>query len=206
MTKISSLTELEALYGPPVERALWKEIEYLNEHYQQFIEASPFLIMATYGEKGLDCSPRGDPAGFVRVVDKNTILIPDRKGNNRIDSLRNIVENPKIGLIFLVPNVGETVRVSGTAEIIADPELCDTFIINGRSPRSVISVTVEKAYFQCQKAIARSKLWDPNGYVERSSLPTAGQMAKYFTNKKQIEFDAEEYDRNYPEHMKKTIY
>ena len=149
MTKISSLTELEALYGPPVERALWKEIEYLNEHYQQFIEASPFLIMATYGEKGLDCSPRGDPAGFVRVVDKNTILIPDRKGNNRIDSLRNIVENPKIGLIFLVPNVGETVRVSGTAEIIADPELCDTFIINGKSPRSVISVTVEKAYFQC---------------------------------------------------------
>ena len=206
MTKISSLTELEALYGPPVERALWKEIEYLNEHYQQFIEASPFLIMATYGEKGLDCSPRGDPAGFVRVVDKNTILIPDRKGNNRIDSLRNIVGNPKIGLIFLVPNVGETVRVSGTAEIIADPELCDTFIINGKPPRSVISVTVEKAYFQCQKALARSKLWDPSSHIDRKSLPTAGQMAKYFTEKKQIEFDADEYDRNYPEHMKKTIY
>ncbi len=206
MTKINTLAELEALYGPPIERALWKEIEYLNPHYQQFIEASPFLIMATYGEKGMDCSPRGDPAGFVRVVDKNTLLIPDRKGNNRIDSLRNIVENPKIGLIFLVPNVGETVRVSGTAEIIADAELCQSFAINDKIPRSVISVTVEKAYFQCQKALARSKLWDPQSFVERSSLPTAGQMAKYFTEKKQIEFDAEEYDKNYPEHMKKTIY
>jgi uncharacterized protein len=206
MTKISSIAELESLYGPPVERALWKEIEYLSEHYQQFIQASPFLIMATYGEKGMDCSPRGDPAGFVRVVDKNTLLIPDRKGNNRLDSLRNIIENPKVGLIFLVPNVGETVRVSGTAEIIADPELCDSFAINGKAPKSIISVTVEKAYFQCQKALARSKLWDPNNYVERSSLPTAGQMAKYFSDKKQVEFDAEEYDRNYPEHMKKTIY
>lgn len=206
MSKINSIEELEALYGPPVERALWKEIEYLSPHYQEFIEASPFLIMATYGDKGIDCSPRGDPAGFVKVADKNTLYIPDRKGNNRLDSLRNLIQTPKIGLIFMIPNVGETIRVSGTAEINTDPTLCESFSINGKPPKSIISVNIEKAYFQCQKALARSKLWDANSYVERSTLPTAGQMAKYFTDKKQVEFDAEAYDKNYPEHMKKTIY
>ncbi|MCJ8274282.1 MAG: pyridoxamine 5'-phosphate oxidase family protein, partial [Psychrosphaera sp.] len=108
MEKITSIEQLEQVYGQPVERALWKEIDHINPHYRQFIEASPFLILATFGEKGIDCSPKGDPKGFVRVVDEKTIHIPDRRGNNRLDSLRNIVTNPNVGLIFLIPNAGET--------------------------------------------------------------------------------------------------
>lgn len=206
MKKITSLEMLEDTYGQPVERALWKEIDYINHHYQQFIQASPFLIMATYGEKGVDCSPRGDPAGFVRVKDSKTLLIPDRKGNNRLDSLKNLIANNQIGLIFLVPNVGETIRISGRAEILIDEALCQSFAMQGKPASSVISVTVEKAYFQCQKALVRSSLWDPDQYIERDKLPTAGQMAKFFSLQKSVEFDAEDYDKNYPEHMKKTLY
>jgi PPOX class probable FMN-dependent enzyme len=206
MDKVQTLEQLEQVYGQPVERALWKEIDHINHHYRQFIEASPFLILATYGEKGVDCSPRGDPAGFVRVTDDKHILIPDRRGNNRLDSLRNIVVNPKVGLIFMVPYAGETIRVSGTAQIIIDKSLCESFAINGKAASSVLSITVEKAYFQCQKAIARSKLWDSTSYIDRKSLPTAGQMAKLFTDNHGIAFDHESYDKNYPEHLKKTIY
>ena len=206
MTIINSIGELEALYGQPVERAVWKEIDHINDHYRQFIESSPFIIMATYGEKGIDCSPRGDPAGFVRVVDSKHLLIPDRKGNNRLDSLRNIINNPQIGLIFMIPNVGETIRVSGTAEISNDSELCQSFAINAKAPQSVISITVEKAYFQCQKAIARSKLWQPTEYIDRSTLPSAGQMAQHFSELNSVKFDGAKYDKDYPEHMNKTIY
>jgi PPOX class probable FMN-dependent enzyme len=204
--KITSLEILEDVYGQPVERALWKEIDHINDHYRQFIEASPFLILATSGDQGIDCSPRGDPAGFVRVVDKNYLLIPDRKGNNRLDSLRNIVINNQVGLIFLIPDVGETIRVSGRAEILLDKNLCESFSINEKPASSVLSVKVEKAYFQCQKAIARSSLWDSSRYIDRKELPTAGQMAKYFSDLKKVDFDWESYDQNYPEHMKKTIY
>ncbi len=158
MNKISSIAELETIYGKPVERALWKEIDYISDQYRQLIEASPFLVLATHGEKGVDCSPRGDPAGFVRVVSPKQIMIPDRRGNNRLDSLRNIILNPDIGLIFLIPGVGETLRVSGKAEIMIDVELCNSFEIQGKPATSVISIHVEKVYFQCQKAIARSKL------------------------------------------------
>jgi len=206
MKEITSIEMLEDLYGKPVERALWKEIDHINAHYRQFIEASPFLIMATYGEEGVDCSPRGDPAGFVRVIDEKHLLIPDRKGNNRLDSLRNIINNGKIGLIFIIPNVGETIRVSGRAKILIDEELCDSFSINGKPASSVLSVEVEKAYFQCQKAIVRSSLWDASSYIDRKELPTAGQMAEYFSTQQGIEFDGNSYDKNYPEHMKKTIY
>ncbi len=206
MKKITSLAMLQNHYGEPVERALWKEIDHLSVHYQQFINASPFLILATYGDKGVDCSPRGDPAGFVRVVDEKTLLIPDRKGNNRLDSLKNIVVNDKVGIIFLIPNVGETIRVSGRAEIIIDQELCQSFTIQGKSASSVLKITVEKAYFQCQKALARSSLWDPSSYIERSELPTAGQMSKFFSAQNGIDFDGDTYDKNYSEHMKKTIY
>lgn len=206
MQKIKSIEALEAHYGDPIERALWKEITYLNDHYRAFIEASPFLILATHGENGLDCSPRGDPAGFVRVVDEHCLQIPDRRGNNRLDSLRNIVHNPKVGLIFLVPNVGETIRVSGTAQILVDQTLCESFSVQGKAASSVISIQVEKAFFQCQKAIARSRLWLTEHYVERSDLPSVGEMVKVFAEMNNKEFSAEEYDKNFPEHLKKTIY
>ena len=207
MNKITSIEQLESIYSrPAVDRSIWKEIDFVNDHYRQFIEASPFLILATYGEKGVDCSPRGDPPGFVRIVNKNCIQIPDRRGNNRLDSLRNIINNPKVGLIFLVPNSGETIRVSGQAEILIEPELCESFSIKGKPASSVLSVKVEKAYYQCQKAIARSRLWDSSSYIDREKLPTAGQMAEFFSATQGVEFDGEAYDHDYSDYMKKTIY
>ncbi len=206
MNTINSLSELQERYGKTVKQAQWKEIDHINDHYRQFIEASPFLILSTYGNKGIDCSPRGDPPGFVRVIDKNQLLIPDRRGNNRLDSLQNIVANGQVGLIFIVPNVGETIRVSGFAKIIVDQTLCDSFSINNKAPNSVISVKVHKAYYQCQKALVRSALWDSSTYIEREKLPTSGQMAENFSSMHNSEFDGDAYDRNYPRHIKKTIY
>jgi len=206
MKTIQSIKELERNYGEPVQGALWKEIDYINEHYRQFIEKSPFLILATNGKNGLDCSPRGDPAGFVRVVNSNLIQMPDRRDNNRLDSLRNIVHNPSVGVIFLIPGVGETIRLSGRASIVVEPALCESFAMHGKPASSVISIEVDKVYFQCQKAIARSKLWDASRHLERSELPSAGEMVKVFTDAHNFEFDAEEYDRNYPDRIKETIY
>lgn len=207
MDKITSLEMLESVYSRPVsERSLWKEIDHINEHYQKFIEASPFLIIATSGEQGVDVTPRGDPPGFVRVVSPKCLQIPDRRGNNRLDTLRNIITNPQVGLIFLVPNAGETIRVSGQAEILIDEELCQSFAINDKPASSVLSVTVEKAYFQCQKALVRSHLWDPESWADRGGLPTAGQMTRHFAEQQSEDFDGEKYDREYPEYMKETIY
>jgi PPOX class probable FMN-dependent enzyme len=207
MKKIDSIEMLESVYQlPPGERSIWKEIDHINELYRQFIEASPFLVLATSGEQGVDCSPRGDPPGFVRVATPRCIQIPDRKGNNRLDSMRNIVVNPNVGIIFLIPNVGETIRVSGKAEILVDDELCDSFSVNGKPASSVLSITVEKAYYQCQKALVRSKLWDSQSYVERAELPSAGQMTQYFSAEHGTEFDGQSYDNGYADHMTKTIY
>jgi PPOX class probable FMN-dependent enzyme len=207
MQKISSLEMLEQVYsGAVTERALWKEIDHVNELYRQFIEASPFLILASHGEAGVDCSPRGDPPGFVRVVSPQCIQIPDRRGNNRLDSFRNILENPDVGVIFLIPNVGETLRIGGKAEILIDATLCESFAIKGKPASSVLSIQVEKVYYQCQKALARSKLWNPESADRPEGLPTAGQLATHFSARHGIEFDGKSYDADYAEHMKKTIY
>lgn len=206
MKTLSNIADLEAVYGQPVDRALWKEIDHINDHYQSFIEQSSFLVLATYGPKGIDCSPRGDPPGFVRVLSKTCIQIPDRRGNNRIDSLRNIIINPKVGIIFLVPGVGETIRLRGKAQILVDPKLCESFSMNGKPASSVLSIDVTAVLFQCQKAIARSQLWHSEKHTDKRSLPTAGEMTRVFADAHNIEFDAESYDKNYPENMKKTIY
>ena len=200
---VSTIEALEAIYGEPLPQSLVKEIDYISDHYRSFIEKSPFMVLASVAEEGLDCSPRGDPAGFVRVVDEKRVMIPDRRGNNRIDTLRNIVRDPRVSLLFLVPGVGETLRINGRAEISVDPELCGSFDMNGKTPRSVIIVTADRVYFQCQKALARSRLWDPDAQVERKELPTAGKILQSLSRD---EFDGEAYDRNYPEHLKKTIY
>ena len=200
---ISTIEALEAIYGEPLPQSLVKEIDYISDHYRSFIKKSPFMVLASVAEEGLDCSPRGDPAGFVRVVDEKTLMIPDRRGNNRIDTLRNIVRDPRVSLLFLVPGVGETLRINGRAEISVDPELCASFDMNGKTPRSVIIVTADRVYFQCQKALARSRLWDPDAQVERKELPTAGKILQSLSRD---EFDGEAYDRNYPERLKKTIY
>lgn len=200
---VSTIAELEAIYGEPLAQSLVKEIDYISGHYRAFIEKSPFMVLASVAEEGLDCSPRGDPAGFVRVVDAKTVMIPDRRGNNRIDTLRNLVRDPRVSLLFLVPGVGETLRINGRAAISVDPDLCASFDINGKTPRSVIVVTAERVYFQCQKALARSRLWDPEARIERTELPSAGDILQGLSKN---DFDGDAYDKNYPERLKKTIY
>jgi PPOX class probable FMN-dependent enzyme len=201
--RITSVEQLEALYGQPKGGALFKEIDYISDHYRAFIEAAPFVVLASVGPEGLDTSPRGDPAGFVRVVDRHTVLIPDRRGNNRLDTLKNIVRDPRVALLFLIPGVGETLRINGRAELTTDPALCDSFAINGKAPKSIIRVTAERVYFQCQKALVRSRLWDPAAQVERSTLPTAGTIIEALAPEP---FDGKTYDENYPEYMKQVIY
>ena len=200
---VSTIAELEAIYGEPLAQSLVKEIDYISDHYRAFIEKSPFMVLASVAEEGLDCSPRGDPAGFVRVVDAKTVMIPDRRGNNRIDTLRNLVRDPRVSLLFLVPGVGETLRINGRAAISVDPDLCASFDMNGKTPRSVIVVTAERVYFQCQKALARSRLWDPEARIERKELPSAGDILQGLSKN---DFDGDAYDKNYPERLKKTIY
>src|ERR1700693_283001 len=149
---VTSIDELEAIYGAPIGPAVVKEIDRVNVHYRAFIEAAPFCAMATSGPGGLDCTPRGDPPGFVRVKDEKTLLIPDRRGHNRIDSLRNLISDPRISLLFLIPGCGETIRVIGRAAISVDPALCESFMFAGKTPRSGIVVTGERGYFHCATA------------------------------------------------------
>ncbi len=196
---------LEALYeATPMRRSLIKEIDHVSDHYKAFIDHAPFVVLATVGREGLDCSPRGDPAGFVQVPDPKTVLLPDRRGNNRLDSLRNIVRDPRVSLLFLVPGVGETLRINGRARIGTDPDLLATFAVRGRLPRSVLSVAVDRVYFQCQKALVRSRLWDPEMRAPRGAVPTAGQILEALDT--EGEFEARSWDRAYPAEVAKTIY
>ena len=201
--RVTTLEALEALYDKPYGPAIVKEIDRINPHYRKFIEAAPFFALGTSGPDGLDCSPRGDAPGFVRVADEKTLLIPDRRGNNRIDSLRNIVSDPRVALLFLIPGVGETIRVIGRASISTDPALTETFIVNGKAPRSVIVVAVERVFFQCTKAIVRSKLWDPARHVDRKSLPSAGTILGEISGGK---IGGPEHDRAQPQRIKETLY
>jgi PPOX class probable FMN-dependent enzyme len=201
---ITTTEELERVYSDaPYGPALFKETDRITPQYRKLIEAAPFVVVATSGPEGLDCSPRGDPPGFVRVVDEHTILIPDRRGNNRIDTLRNLVRDPRIALLFLIPGVGETMRINGRAQISTDPKLIESFVINGKTPRSMLVVTVERAYFQCTKAIIRSKLWDPASIVDRKTLPTPGAILAELTDGK---MGGPEHDRLAPQRIKETIY
>jgi PPOX class probable FMN-dependent enzyme len=203
MHRITTLEQLEALYGEPVQAAVAKEIDYISDHYKAFIDKAPFVVVATVGPEGLDCTPRGDPPGFVRVRDKKTVLIPDRRGNNRVDSLRNLVRDPRISLLFMIPGIGNTLRLNGRAEISVDPELCASFSMQGKLPRSVLVVTAERDYFQCPKALVRSRLWSPEVQIARSELPSTGEMLAALSKGA---IDGEEYDRAYPQRLKETIY
>jgi len=176
MTILTSLDELEALYGRPGPASTVKELSRLIPEYRAYIEASPFCALATSGPEGLDCSPRGDPGGVVRVVDDRTLMMPDRRGNNRTDSLRNIVRDPRVALMFLTPGSNTTMRVNGQARVSVDPELLASFLKEGQPPRSVVIVTVEAVYFQCARALMRSDLWNPEAFVDPETLPSAGDM------------------------------
>jgi uncharacterized protein len=195
---------LTALYGESSAGAIAKEIDYIHPHYQAMIEASPFMVLATSGPGGLDCSPRGDPVGsFVQIPDEHTVLIPDRRGNNRLDSLKNIVADPRVALLFLIPGVGETVRINGRAVISTDPALLERFPFRGTLPRSVIVVTAERVYFQCPKALVRSELWNAAKQIDRKALPTTGTILADITAGK---VGGAQYDQEYPERLRTTLY
>ena len=203
MHRITTLEQLEALYGAPVQAAIAKEIDHISDHYQAFIDKAPFVVVATVGPEGLDCSPRGDPAGFVRVLDRKTVLIPDRRGNNRIDALRNLIYDPRISLLFLIPGIGTTVRINGRAEITTDPDLCASFVMQGKAPKCVLMVTVDRVYFQCPKALVRSRLWSKEAQISPSELPSTGEILQAIT---QGTIDGAAYDQAYPQRIKETIY
>jgi len=200
--RISTEDQLDALYGEAMPMALTKELDHISDHYRAFIEKAPFVVVASSGPEGLDASPRGDPAPIVRVLDERTVALPDRRGNGRIDTLRNVVRDGRLALLFIIPGVGETLRINGRAELTTDPELCESFIMQDKAPTTVMIIRVESVYYQCPKAFVRSKFWDPEGYVDRSVLPSNGEMIKALAE----DFDAEAYDKAYPQRIKDTIY
>ena len=201
--RIDDLATLAALYGTPSETSVRKETDHLHPHYRALIEASPFVALASSGPEGLDVSPRGDAPGFVVAPDAHTLWLPDRRGNNRTDTLRNVLRDPRVALLFLVPGVGETLRVNGRAHLSIAPELLARFAVDGQPPRSVLVVEVEAVYFQCARALVRSALWDASRHVARASLPSPGQMLAALTND---EIDGSAYDRALPARVKASLY
>ncbi len=203
MSILSTIEELEAIYGQPGETSTVKEVDWITPHYRAFIEASPFAVLATSGPEGLDCSPRGDVAGFVHVQDEKTLLLPDRRGNNRVDSLRNIIRDPRAALLFLVPGAGNTLRVNGRAHLTTDADVLDSFVMDGKAPRSVMVMTVEAVYFQCARAIVRAELWNPDNQVDPKSLPTPGQILAALSDNR---VGGETYDEEWAARAKKTLW
>ncbi len=200
---ITTVEQLEALYGKPWGPAVAKEIDHISPAYRKLIEAAPFVAVATGGPDGLDCSPKGDAPGFVRILDDKTLALPDRPGNNRIDGFRNILQDPRIALLFLIPGVGETLRVNGRASISVDPVLMQSFAVNGKLPRCVLVVHIETIFFHCSKAIVRSKLWDDATRIDRKSLPSTGTIIAEVSQGK---LGGEAYDREAPERIKSMLY
>lgn len=215
---ISSIADLEALYGIPGPASLVKVSPVITAQYRALIEASPFCGLATVGPEGLDCSPRGDSprsdsprsdapenglSGLVRIEDESTLLIPDRRGNNRIDSLRNIVRDPRVALMFLIPGSGTTLRINGKAHISAAPDLLDSFAVEGQAPRSVIVIKVAEIYFQCARAIVRADLWNPAKHIEPASLPTPGDI---LAEQSSGDVGGKPYDEAWPERAKTSMW
>jgi len=194
---------LDALYGTPSESSIVKEVDFIHPHYRALIEAAPFVALATSGPAGLDVSPRGDTPGFVHVEDEKTLMLPDRPGNNRIDSLRNVVADPRVALLFLIPGVGETLRVNGYAAISVAPSLLERFTVNGKAPRSVLVVTVETVFFQCSRAVLRADLWNPDKRVDRRALPSMGTILADLSGRR---MDAAAIDEAWPQRAHKKLY
>lgn len=201
--RVTESAELEQLYGAVAKPSLTKVTDHIHPAYRPFIEASPFVALATSGADGLDVSPRGDPAGFIHIQDAKTLLLPDRRGNNRIDSLRNILMDNRVSLLFLIPGIGETLRIRGTAEIRKDPDLLARFSVNNQLPKTVLRITVESVFFQCSRAIIRSKLWDSATHIERQALPSTGSILSMIS---QSEIDGSAYDAALPERLRTTLY
>lgn len=201
--KITSIAQLEAIYGTPGETSTVKVANCITPQYHALIEASPFVALATVGPEGLDCSPRGENGCVVAIENDKTLLMPDRRGNNRIDSLRNIVRDPRVGLLFLLPGAGSTVRLNGRAVVSVEPRLLDQFVVAGKAPRSVIVITVEEVYFQCARAIVRSDLWNPARFVDSRKLPTPGNILETMSEER---VGGVQYDEEWPERARKSLW
>ncbi len=200
---VTSLQQLEDLYGPVNPNSLAKEVPSLNVTYRTWLEKAPFVAIASGGRGGLDCSPRGDKTGeLFRILDDKTIVIPDRRGNNRIDTLRNIIEDPRVGLLFLIPGINETLRINGQATLTTAPALLESFSVEGKQPQIVIVISIEAVYFQCARALIRSGLWNYDLQLSKGDVPSAGQMTKGALP----EFDADSYDTALPDRQKATLY
>jgi len=195
---------LRRLYSTgPGDTSLVKVADHVHPLYRPYIEASPFAVLATVGEHGLDTSPRGDAPGFVTVADEKTLLLPDRRGNQRIDSLRNIARDPRVALLFLIPGCGEALRVNGTARISASPELCARFQVQGQAPATVLVISVASVFFQCARAVKRSGLWEPVSHVPRGQLPTPGAILQALG---QGAVDGAQYDADLQARQARTLY
>lgn len=203
MSTVTTVQELEAIYGVPGETATLKEVPRVTPHYRALIEASPFAVLSTCGPEGLDGSPRGDAPGFVRVHDETTLMLPDRRGNNRIDSLRNVVRDPRVALLFLIPGSGTTLRVNGRAHLTTDADILKSFEVEGKLPRTVLVLKVDSVYFQCARAIVRSDLWNPAKHVDPAQLPTAGEILAALSENR---VGGEEYDRAWPARAKSSLW
>lgn len=203
MAFVETIEELEAIYGESNLASNVKVAAQVTDLYRPFIAASPFVALATVGPEGIDCTPRGDQPGFVRIEDPRTLIMPDRRGNNRCDSLRNIVRDPRAAFLFLVPGSGTCLRANGRARISVEPALLDSFVVDGKAPRTAIVLRVEDVYFQCARAIVRSHLWDPERHVDPASLPSPGTILAEMSRRA---VDGEAYDRDWPERAKSTLW
>ena len=203
MARITTVEQLAALYGPVGEASTAKVARRVTPEYGAMIVASPFAVLATSGPEGLDCSPRGDRPGFVRVHDDRTLMLPDRRGNNRIDSLLNVVRDPRVALLLLIPGSGSTLRVNGRAHLDDNPALLASFAVEGKAPRSVLVIEVGEIYFQCARAIVRSRLWDPTARVDPSTLPTPGEILAAMSNNR---VGGAEYDRTWGERARRSMW
>lgn len=201
--RIADIAALEALFGAVGEASRSKETDRLHPVYRRWIERAPFAVLATVGDDGLDASPRGDPAPLVTIVDDRTLRLPERRGNNRIDSLRNIVRDPRVALLFMVPGVGETLRVNGRASITVDPQLLERHAMAGQRPHCVVEIAVERVFFQCARALKRSALWSG---ATPPDVPTAGAMLAALTADGAAAIDGAAYDRELPERQRATLY
>ena len=200
---VKSVEQLEQIYGEPMPTSLAKEIDHLNDGYRKLIEAAPFVVIGTSGPGGLDCSPKGDMPGFVRIVDDKTLMIPDRPGNNRLDGFKNLMSDPRVALLFLIPGCSETLRVNGRAEVSVDPALRESFAVNGKPARAVLIVHIETVFFHCAKAIVRAKLWDPKAQIDRKSLPSTGTIIAELSDGK---LGGEKYDQEAPARIQSQLY
>jgi PPOX class probable FMN-dependent enzyme len=200
---ITTEEQLASLFGTAGEGSIAKETSVLHPVYQEWIKASPFAVLATVGRGGLDVSPRGDPAPLVRIVNETTILLPERRGNNRVDGLRNILQDPRVALLFFIPGIRESIRVNGKASITIDPIILQSFAVNGALPKCVLEIAVDTVFFQCGRALLRSGLWELENHRHPKDVPSAGAILSALTG---AGIDGVAYDRELPVRQLNSLY